>query len=202
MAAARAAVDSATGNLTSAQQKLASVAGAESAADLQVAMTDVEQAQNSVYTTRLPYRDEEIRAQRELVSQARANLVLKSQPYLPQDIAQARAGVDQARGAYDVAREQANEAIVYAPIDTAVSAKQLDEGAVASPTTTIVTLVTNAVETWVNLEADLRIAHVGSPATLTTTAYPGETFDAQVTMIAPRAIDEPNLPGQARSQQP
>ena len=147
---------------------------------------------------RLPYRDEEIRAQRELVSQARANLVLKSQPYLPQDIAQARAGVDQARGAYDVAREQANEAIVYAPIDAAVSAKQLDEGAVASPTTTIVTLVTNAVETWVNLEeADLRIAHVGSSATLTTTALSWRDVRRASDDDCPCGRpDEPNLPGQ------
>jgi RND family efflux transporter MFP subunit len=186
VAAARAAVDTATANLASAEQKLASVAGTRTAADLQAALSAVEQAQNTLYTTRLPYRDEEIRQQREKVANARATLALKSQPYVPQDVAAARATVEQARGAYELAREQETEALVYAPIDGVVSAKLLDVGGLASPTTPIVSIVGNQVETWVNVEeADLRLVRLGSTAALTTPSYPGETFNAQVTVISP-----------------
>jgi RND family efflux transporter MFP subunit len=78
--------------------------------------------------------------------------------------------------------------VVYAPFAGVVSAKLLSEGALASPTTAVVTLVTDEVEVVVNVE-EARIGQVvqGRPAVLTVSAYPGEEFPAVVAVVAPTA---------------
>jgi HlyD family secretion protein len=132
------------------------------------------------------------------VEQARANLALRAQPNRPEDVQQAQAAVEQARGAYDLAQEQAAEAVITAPFNGVVSAKLLSEGALASPTTPVVTLVTDAVEVDVNVEeARVGQIHQGSPAVLTVSAYPGEEFQATVDVVSPTA-DQKSRTFQAR----
>jgi HlyD family secretion protein len=187
VAAARAAVDTAEANWRSATQQLAAV-GPKTAAELQTATGAVVQAQNTLLTTRQPNRAQEIQQQEQAVAEARANLALQAQPYRPQDVAQAQAAVAQAQGAYDLAQARYDEAFVYAPFDGAVSVKLLDTGALASPATPIVTLVSNGVQVWVNVEdRDLADVRVGGTAQLSVLTLPGETFDAQVEAIGPAA---------------
>ncbi|MBX5490126.1 MAG: efflux RND transporter periplasmic adaptor subunit [Chloroflexi bacterium] len=188
IANARAAVDTAAANLSSAESRLADVLAGPKAADLQAAVSAVDQAQQTLILRRFPNTPQEIQQQQEAVAQARANLALRSQPNRPEDIAQARASVEQARAALDLARAQAAEAVIYAPFAGVVSAKLLSEGALASPTTPVVTLVTNEVEVVVNIEeARIGQVHEGSPAVLTVSAYPGEEFPAVVAMVSPTA---------------
>lgn len=188
VANARAAVDTATANLASAESRLADVLAGAKAADLQAAISTVDQAQQTLLLRRFPNTPQEIQQQQEAVNQARANLALRAQPNRPEDIAQARATVEQARGALDLARAQLAEAYIYAPFDGVVSAKLLSEGALASPTTPVVTLVTDDVEVVVNIE-EARIGQVpqGRPAVLTVAAYPGEEFPAVVAVVSPTA---------------
>jgi RND family efflux transporter MFP subunit len=188
IANARAAVDTATANLASAESRLADVLAGAKPADLQAAVSSVDQAQQTLTLRRFPFTPQEIQQQQEAVTQARANLALRAEPNRPEDIAQASAAVEQARGAYDLARAQAAESVVYAPFTGVVSAKLLSEGALASQTTPVVTLVTDAVEIMVNVE-EARIGQVteGRPAALTVSAYPGEEFAAVVANVAPTA---------------
>jgi len=163
------------------------LAGAK-AADMQAAISGVDQAQQTLTLRRYPFTPQEIQQQQESVAQARANLALRSTPNRPEDIQQAQAAVEQARGATDLARAQAAEAIVYAPFDGVVSAKLMSEGALASQTTPVVTLVTDEVEIVVNVEeARVGQVHQGSPSMLTVSSYPGEEFPAVVAVISPTA---------------
>jgi RND family efflux transporter MFP subunit len=88
----------------------------------------------------------------------------------------------------DLARAQAAEAVVYAPFSGVVSARLLSEGALASPTTPVVTLVTDEVEVVVNIE-EARVGQVpqGRPAVLTVSAFPGDEFQAVVASVSPTA---------------
>ena len=162
MAAARAAVDSAEAQLAASEQQLALQVGPQAKADLETALASFQQAQNTLYNTRVPYRDEEIQQQREAVRQARAAVVLKAEPNRPEDVAQARAGVEQARGAYNLAVEQEKDAYVYAPFDGVISARLMSLGALASPTTAIYSMVSDHVQIWVNIEeSDLSVRAPG-----------------------------------------
>src|SRR5262245_59820380 len=188
VANARAAVDTATANLARAESRLADVLAGPKAADIQAAISGVDQAQQTLTLRRFPFQPQEIQQQQEAVEQARANLQLRAEPNRPEDIQQASAAVEQARGAADLARAQAAEAVIYAPFAGVVSAKLLSEGALASPTTPVVTLVTDEVEVVVNIE-EARIAQVpqGRPAIITVSAYPGEEFQAVVALVSPTA---------------
>jgi RND family efflux transporter MFP subunit len=188
VADARAAVDTATANHASAESQLADVLAGAKAADMQAAISAVDQAQQTLTLRRYPYTTQEIQQQQEAVNQAQANLVLRAEPNRPEDLQQAEAAVEQAQGAYDLAVAQADEAVVYAPYDGSIAARLLSEGALASPTTPIFTLVSAGVEVQVAIE-ESRIAQVtqGRPATLLTVAYPGEEFQAVVTVVSPTA---------------
>ena len=77
---------------------------------------------------------------------------------------------------------------MYAPFAGVVSAKLMSEGALASQTTPVVTLVTDEVEVVVNVEeARVGQVHQGSPAVLTVSSYAGEDFPAVVAVIWPTA---------------
>jgi RND family efflux transporter MFP subunit len=185
LAAAQAAVASAEVQLAASEAQLALAVGPQARSDLDSATASLQQAQNTLYNTRVPYRPEEIQQQREAVRQAQATLALKQEPNRPEDIAQAQASVEQARGAYNLAVEQENDAFVYAPFDGVVSARQMSLGALASPSTAIYTLVSNNVEIWVNIEeSDLTYVRPGIPATMRVSPYKDETFDARVEVVS------------------
>jgi RND family efflux transporter MFP subunit len=188
VASARTAASTAQANLASAASNLADVLAAPKAADLVAAISAADQAQQNLTLQRYPYRSREIQQQQDVVAQARANLALQAEPNRPQDIQQAQTAVEQARGAYEQARVQAAEAYVYAPYDGNVSARLVSEGALASPSTPLVTLVSRDVEILIPIEQALvGQLREGSPAILTTSSSPGEQFPAVVAVIAPGA---------------
>ncbi len=69
-----------------------------------------------------------------------------------------------------------------------MSARLVSEGTLASPSTTLVTLVNRDVQILVTIEQALMgQIREGSPAVLTVSSYPGEQFPAVVTVVAPAA---------------
>jgi multidrug efflux pump subunit AcrA (membrane-fusion protein) len=185
LAAARAAVESAEAARYKAERDLAAVTS-RTAAELQAASDGVEEAQNTLYTTRFPYRDEEIQQQREAVGTARANYELAVRPFRAEDLSQAQGAVEQARGLHDLAVAQSNQASVVAPFAGRIGTKYMDTGALASPATPIVSVVTENVRVWVNVdETELPHVRVGGPARLTVSTFPNEPFDARVEAVTP-----------------
>jgi RND family efflux transporter MFP subunit len=186
VANAQAAVDSAAANVAAAEGRLAEMLAGPRAADLQAAVAAVNQAQSQVALLQQPYTADEIQQQQNAVTQARANLAMRAQPARPEEIAQAAAGVEQARASLDLARDQAADAIVTAPFDGVVAARLMAEGALANPGQPLMTLVTDAVEMMLIVEAT-RLDQVveGRPAILTTPSYPGEEFRAVVVAVSP-----------------
>ena len=188
VAYARAAVDTATANLASAQSGLADITGRREGgrppgghlgrrpgpADAHLEALPLSGAGNPAGTAgRRP-------------GARRPGAALGAQP--AQDVQQARAAVEQAQGAYDLARAQANETEIDAPFTGVVSAKLLSEGALATPSTPVVTLVSPDVEVAVSIE-EARIGQVpqGRPAVLVVSAYPDEQFQAVVEVVSPTA---------------
>jgi RND family efflux transporter MFP subunit len=117
-----------------------------------------------------------------------AQLNSKLRPFTEQDIKVAAAGVEQAAAALELSRVQANEAVIRAPFDAVVSQKLMNPGAMASPNTPILGLVSREVEVVVQVE-EARLGQVqrGQEASLSVSAFPGKVFPGLVQAIAPSA---------------
>ena len=94
--------------------------------------------------------------------------------------------------------------MISAPFDGVVAAKLMSEGALASPTTPVVTLVTTDVEVMVNIE-ESRIAQVPQGRTgfadgvgVSGSGVPGGGRDR----VPDRRPPQPDVPGQGRAVQP
>jgi RND family efflux transporter MFP subunit len=118
--------------------------------------------------------------------QAEAGYALRANPYTQEDLNAAQAAVQQAQAALDAAKAQQAEAFIYAPVDAVIASRNASVGAMAGPTAPIATLVSDSVEVTVPVE-EARVAsiHAGQTATLTSAAYPGETFSGTVLSVSP-----------------
>lgn len=182
----QSALDQATANVASAQAKLQAAINPDPNEVRQaVAAADQARANLARIANPDPYNVQSLQA---ALDQANAQLAGRLRPYTEEDIRAAAAGVDQAVAALESARVQAAEAIIRAPFDGTVSQKLLNPGAMASPQTPILALVSKDVEVVVQVE-EARIGQIqkGQPATLTVSAYPGRQFPAVVSAIAPAA---------------
>jgi multidrug resistance efflux pump len=120
------------------------------------------------------------------VDGAAQQLALARQPYTQQELDVATATVDQARAALLAAQVARDEATLRSPIDGLVSQKLLSVGALAAPTTPIVTLVDPRVDVVVDVHGSQASSlHVGDAATITADALAGTTIPGKVTMVAP-----------------
>src|SRR5581483_7826046 len=180
--------DTGRASLAGAAANLADVLAGPKAVDLVAAYAAVDQGQQNLVLQQYPFRPREIEQQQEAVEQARANLALQQEPNRPQEIQQAQTAVVQAQGAYELALAQAAEAYVYAPFDGMVAARLVSEGALATPTTPLVTLISRNVEIGVTIEQEL-LGQLGegSPSVVTVSAYPGQTFPAVLAVVSPSA---------------
>nr|MDA8219677.1 efflux RND transporter periplasmic adaptor subunit [Dehalococcoidales bacterium] len=143
-------------------------------------------ARQQVELAKQPYTSHDIGQAQAGVAAAEEQVALAEKPFTANDLNAARAAVEQARTAVDLAQLQLKKATVTAPVDGAVAQRLCAEGAMAAPTAPVVMLVARDVEVTVNVdEAKLRYLQVGQAATLTVAAYPGETFAAEVTAVAP-----------------
>jgi HAE1 family hydrophobic/amphiphilic exporter-1 len=117
---------------------------------------------------------------------AEAQLAKAQVPFTSEDLQGAQAGVQQALAALDLARTQRDDAFITAPVDGLISAKSTTVGAMVGPQAPIATLVSDAVEIAVPVEeAQFPTIRPGQAVTITTPAYPGETFTGSVISISP-----------------
>jgi membrane fusion protein, multidrug efflux system len=81
---------------------------------------------------------------------------------------------------------QLNKATITAPIDGVVSRVTTAVGAMAAPGTPVVTLLSQAVKITIAVEeARLSQLKIGQKALIRVDAYPDQTFDGAVAIIAP-----------------
>jgi RND family efflux transporter MFP subunit len=85
-------------------------------------------------------------------------------------------------------RLQLDEATVKAPADGIIASLPEPEGAMVGPTVSIASIVSSDVEITVRVE-EARIGEVkeGQPATIRVSAYPDQTFEGTISIVAPVA---------------
>lgn len=201
--AAKAAADKAAAALQKAQADYDKVAyrpdvgSLPQATTLQQATIDY-QAALAAYNTKVSPRPQDVAAAQAAVTSAQADVStaqakldqLKQYPSQTDLMNQkaAQGALDQAKAALEVAKAQRADAIIVAPFDGVISQKFLSPGALASPSTSVVSLVTRDVQVTLSIE-EARIGQLreGQPVVLSVPAYPDQTFPAKVTNVSPTA---------------
>ncbi|MHB0869580.1 MAG: efflux RND transporter periplasmic adaptor subunit [Chloroflexota bacterium] len=165
------------------------------AEDLQQAQAGVDVAQATLSSAEARLKqlqdgptEDDLAAIDATVEQARQAYNLALQPYTKHDIEMARAGVTQAQAAMEMAEIALAEAKVVSPVEGTVSDRLQSEGALVSPQTPIVSVISSDVELLLGVE-ESQIGQVqdGQKAEITVAAYPGVLFPARVASIAPSA---------------
>lgn len=132
--------------------------------------------------------EEDLKAIDAAVEQAQQAYNLALRPYTQHDIEMARAGVTQAQAALEMAEIALAEAKVVSPVDGVVADRLQSEGALVSPQTPIVNVISDDVELVLGVEeSQIGQVQMGQKAEITVAAYPGVAFPAKVSVIAPSA---------------
>ncbi|MBX6770209.1 MAG: efflux RND transporter periplasmic adaptor subunit [Chloroflexi bacterium] len=178
---AKAAVDAAEQQYKLAQQPY-------TAQDLAQAKAAVDAAEQQYQLALKPYTDDDI-AQAAAAAQAATDQAkLAAQPYTSLDLKAAQAAVEQAKAALQIAQAQLAQADIVAPFDGIVTAKYLSVGALASPSTPIVALMSPHLQVQFSIE-ESRVGNisVGQEVNLSSEAFPGKQLPARVVSIFPSA---------------
>lgn len=187
--ASQASTDAAQTAVEQAEQQLAILKAPPSKAALAQAQAAIDAAQQQYELAQTPYTAQDIAQAQAAVNAAQAQLNLAEQPYTDNDLKLAQVAVNQAKDGLDLAKLQLADAKVTAPIDGIVSQKLLDQGAMASPSTPIVTIISKNVEIDINVEeSKLGLVAAGQKATVRVPAYPDAAFAASV-VGAPPTVD-------------
>ena len=190
--AAQTALDQANDNLainvdpnTLAQNQNA-VTGAQATIAKDTALVQADAA--AVALAKSPNTPQDIAGQQAVVNQAAQLVKIAAQPNLPTDIQAAQANVDAARSNLDAAKVNVQLTQVNAPFDGVVSAKLLAEGALASTSVPIFTIISDTVEVDLPVaQEQLSQVQQGQAAKLTSSALPGQSIDAKIEAISPTA---------------
>ncbi|MBI4494512.1 MAG: efflux RND transporter periplasmic adaptor subunit [Chloroflexi bacterium] len=184
--AAQTAVDSAQATLRAAQARLEQLQTGPTDEDLTIAQAAVDQASQTLAVRQAPFTEADLQIQEQTVAQLDAQLRSRMAPYSDLDLEQARASMAAAQAALDVARANLDAATVVAPFDGVVTARNLTVGALASPQTPIVSLMSGELELTFNVE-ERQVARVqpGQSVTLSVPSSPEERFEAKVRGVAP-----------------
>ncbi|MGD1865142.1 MAG: efflux RND transporter periplasmic adaptor subunit [Phormidesmis sp.] len=119
-------------------------------------------------------------------------------------IAQAEARLLRAQGQLQAVEVQLSDTQVRAPFDGIVTQRFASEGAFVTPTatasdvtsatSTAIVAIANGLEVIAEVpEADISSINVGQSVEIQADAYPEETFDGEVRLIAPEAIERQNV---------
>ncbi len=186
--AARASYDSAAARLEQVKkgptaQDLQQAEGAVSAAQAALAGAESRLKQLQGGAT-----EEEIKVVESSVTQAQQQLQLAANPYTRHDLEMSKAGVQQSQAAVDLAELALRESVIVSHVDGVVAEKLQSVGALVSPQTPIVSVISSDVELVLGVEEE-QIGRVreGQKVEVTTSAYPEELFPAKVAVIAPSA---------------
>ena len=122
----------------------------------------------------------------------------------PEDVAQARARVERAKGQISAIQTRIDNTIIRAPFGGIVTQKFATEGAFVTPTTSAseaasatssaIVAIASGLEVVAEVpEADLGQIQIGQTAEIVSTAYPETVFQGEVRLIAPEAIERQNV---------
>jgi multidrug efflux pump subunit AcrA (membrane-fusion protein) len=102
-----------------------------------------------------------------------------------EDKAAAKAALEQAEAAERIAQKRLSDSTLIAPIGGFVSKRNIEVGAMASPGTSVFTIVElDTVEIQVGVpETDVRLVHRGQQAIVTASARPGMSFSGKVRLV-------------------
>jgi multidrug efflux pump subunit AcrA (membrane-fusion protein) len=102
-----------------------------------------------------------------------------------EDKAAAKATLEQAEAAEHVAQKRLSDSTLIAPVNGFVSKRNIEVGAMASPGTSVFTIVElDAVEIQVGVpETDVRLVRRGQQAIVTASARPGMSFSGKVRLV-------------------
>lgn len=106
-----------------------------------------------------------------------------------EDIAIARANVQQARANLGLSRVNLDYTVLHAPSEGVITVRQAELGEVVVPGTPIVTL-SDLDHIWLRAyiaETDLGRVHWGQDATITTDTYPGKQYHGRISFISSTA---------------
>ncbi|MDP2727977.1 MAG: efflux RND transporter periplasmic adaptor subunit, partial [Dehalococcoidia bacterium] len=156
---------------------------------LDQAQAAVDQAQAALEIAKKPFTDRDLKQAENAVTAARQQLSLAQNPFTSQDTAVASAQVAQAQAALDLAKTQVEDALIRAPMDSVVSERFLSPGAMAGPTSPILTLISRKAEVVFSAEESRtgQLA-VGYPVSITVPSYPNQAFPGKVSSLSP-AVD-------------
>ena len=122
----------------------------------------------------------------------------------PEDVAQAQARIERAKGQVEAIQTRINNTIIRAPFSGTVTQKFATVGAFVTPTTSAseaasatssaIVAIANGLEIVAEVpEADLGQIQIGQVAEIVSTAYPEKVFEGTVRLIAPEAIERQNV---------
>ena len=168
--------------LTQSQAQVVAAQNALSAAEAALPQTEEKDAASIVQA------EGALRTAQAAVTSAQASYANVVAPPAPTDLQVAEAQVKQAQAQVTAAEAALEEMKITAPFNGILASQLLQAGALASPTTPVATLVSSDVQVQVNVaQTDIAQIKVGEPVALTVNGYPGVTFPAKITLIAPVA---------------
>jgi HlyD family secretion protein len=157
------------------------------ALQLQQATTAYEQAK-AAYDLQTNPPDSALAALEAQVVQADLNLALAEKPVEQVDFDMADLGIKQAEAVVGQAQLQVDYATIRAPFDGTVAELYIVPGSMVGPTVPVASVISSELEAPVNVdEAQIGQVSVGQNAALAVSAFPGQSFPALVTSVAPAA---------------
>jgi HlyD family secretion protein len=140
-------------------------------------------------------------AARQQYEAARQAYILAVKGPRAEDIAAARASLQEAAAAVALAQRQFDDTKLYAPADGVVEDRILESGDMASPSAPVFTIaLPNPL--WVRAyvpESDLGHVRLGMPASVSTDSYPGHVYHGWIGYLSPtaeftpKAVETPEL---------
>ncbi len=219
----RGSLLAAQGTLLAAQANLARVLEGNRRQEIEEAQRNLEAAQADLLAVRSAYESNrslygsgaiarvafDASRSQFLAGQARVN-ALRSRLDLvrsgsrPEDVAAARAQVQQAQGALQSIAAQLNDTVIRAPFAGVITQKYADAGAFVTPTTSAsatssatsssILALAGTLEAVANVaELDVGRIRPGQPVELQVDAYPRRPFRGTVRLVAPEAVIEQNV---------
>jgi RND family efflux transporter MFP subunit len=154
---------------------------------LQQATTAYEQAK-AAYDLQTNPPNSALAALEAQVVQADLNLALAEKPVEQVDFDLIEVGIKQAEAAVQQAQLQVDYATVRAPFDGMVAELYIHPGSMVGPSVPLASVISSELEAPVNVdEAQIGQISSGQNAALTVAAFPGQSFPALVTSVAPAA---------------
>ena len=154
---------------------------------LQQATTAYQQAK-AAYDLQTNPPDAALAALEGQVVQADLNLALAEKPVEQVDFDMADLGIRQAEAVVQQARLQVDYATIRAPFDGIVAELYIYPGSMVGPTVPVASVISSELEAPVNVgEGQIGQLSPGQNAALAVRAFPGQSFPALVTSVAPAA---------------